>query len=99
MLDIYDLQRALDALRNAREIAAREEDDRQRAWSRYLLAREHAQVAQEALADAEHEVKREASRLAGQERRPNRDARRAQVVAGLGDYDGGYDRLTDGLPF
>lgn len=103
MLDTYDLQRAMDALLNAREVARTAEYDRQRAWERYLAARDRKDEAEEALAVAERVVVREASRLAGQERRPNRDARRAQVMAGVdGAYEhrlGDVDYGVDDIPF
>jgi hypothetical protein len=83
VINTYDMRIALRDFEEAQDSAARAEDDRQRAWSAYLLARGRATDAAEALQDAERAVQREAGRLASPASRLNRDERRAQVLAGV----------------
>jgi hypothetical protein len=90
MLDIYDMRTAISALEDARRIEYRALEARQSAWRAYMLAREHWVSAEATRETAERNVLREAGRLSSQPARPNRDERRAQVLAGL---------LSDDLPF
>lgn len=105
LLRIIDMNNALTALGRAEDEAHRAEAARKHAWDLYIAARDYADDTREAVAVLETRVLVEARRLADQGGRPNRDERRAQVLAGVGalppmtdeDYD--LEPEDDGLPY
>ena len=103
MIYVHEMREAIEAFERAQHEAFRAETARQRAWDEYIVARDYAADTLQAQHDAERAVVREAGLLSRQTVRPNRDARRAQVLAGVDaavanlQYD--YEPEDDGLPY